>query len=77
MESLFLVTGMVIGVVELVKRLFDRDFRAACIIAAAAAVGAAAGVFHVQGVDIATGIVIGLAGSGFVTIAAKVSKETA
>lgn len=67
-----LITGMVVGVVELVKRLFDRDFRAATIIVAAAGVGALCGVFGIQGVDVATGIVIGLAASGVVTVAQKV-----
>lgn len=75
MESFILVSGLVIGVVEFVKRLFDKDFRGAAIIFAAAGVGAACGVFAIEGIDIATGIVLGLAGSGLVTVAGKVGSR--
>lgn len=67
-----LVTAMVIGVVELVKRAFDQDFKTVVIILAAALVGALCGVFGVEGVTIAEGIVLGLAGSGVVTTASKI-----
>lgn len=71
MESLFLVTA-VAGVVELLRRLQVRDYFAAITIVAAAGVGALAGVFNVEGLDVATGIVTGLSASGIVTVASKV-----
>lgn len=67
-----LVTTMVIGLVELVKSLFDRDYRTAVVIVGAAGVGALCGVFGVEGLTVATGIVIGLGASGVVTVAKKV-----
>lgn len=67
-----LVTGMVIGVVEFIKSLFDRNFRAACIIAASAFVGGLCGVFGVENVTVPLGIVVGLAASGVVTVAKRV-----
>lgn len=67
-----LVPVMIVGVVELVKRAFDRDYRAVTIILAAVAVGAGCGYFGVEDLTVATGIVLGLAGSGFVTLADRV-----
>lgn len=67
-----LVTAMVIGVVELIKNLFDRNYRSACIIAGAALVGAVCGYFGVEGVTVPLGIVVGLAGSGAVTLAKRI-----
>ena len=67
-----LITGMVIGVVEFVKSLFDRNFRSACIIAASALVGGLCGLFGVEGVTVPLGIVVGLAASGVVTVAKRV-----
>lgn len=66
-----LVTSMVVGIVEFVKRVFDADYKAATIIACAALTGAMAGVFGVEGIDVATGLVVGLAGSGLVTIVSR------
>jgi hypothetical protein len=67
-----LLTTMIVGVVELVTSLFDRNFRTAVIIVCAALVGAVCGVFGVEGLDVATGIAVGLAASGVVTVAKKV-----
>lgn len=72
MEAYILVGAMIVGVVEFVKRLFDRDFRAVCIILAAAGVGALSGLFGIEGVTVPLGIVLGLAGSGVVTTATRV-----
>ena len=56
----------VIGIVELIKRLFDRDFRAAVIIGGSAVVGA---VFAPYAGDISwfSGMLVGLQASGLVT----------
>lgn len=67
-----LVTTMVVGLVELVKALFDRNYRTAVIIVGAAAVGALCGWFHVESLDVPTGIVIGISASGVVSLAKKI-----
>lgn len=71
MESLFVITA-VAGVVELLRRLQLKDYFAAVTIAVAAGVGALAGAFGVEGLDVASGIVVGLSASGLVTIASRV-----
>lgn len=68
MENSFIV-GAVIGFTQLVKSLFDRDYRTAVIIVGAAVIGAGAGFFQVEGTDIPTGIVLGLTAAGVVTLA--------
>lgn len=65
----FLLIGFVIGWVQLVKSLFDRNWKAAAIIAVAGVSGGVAGVL--LGFPVLTGIVGGLAGSGVVTVAQK------
>lgn len=67
-----LVTAMVVGVVEFIRRIQLKDFYAAITILASAGVGALAGLMAIQGIDVATGIVVGLAASGLVTVASKV-----
>ncbi|MDV6295172.1 hypothetical protein [Rhodococcus aetherivorans] len=76
MESLFLIVA-VAGATEFVKRLFDRDYRAAVIIAVSAVIGGLAGLFGIDGLTVANGIMLGVAASGCVTIAAKVNTRTA
>lgn len=61
----------VIGAVEFVKRLFDRDYRGAAIIAVSALVGAlcapyAGDLTHFQG------MLVGLSASGLVTTASRI-----
>lgn len=67
-----LVTTMVIGLVELVKALFDRDYRTAVIIIGSAVVGGVCGFFAVEGLSVATGIVIGLGASGVISTAKRI-----
>ncbi len=75
MESLF-ITGAVIGFTQLVKSLFDRDFRTATIITGSAIIGGLAGFFRVDGVTlVSTGILLGLGASGFVTVAQAVGGQ--
>jgi len=66
MENTFIV-GAVIGFTQLVKSAFDRDYRTVVVITGAAVIGALAGILHIEGVDVATGIILGLAASGVVT----------
>lgn len=70
--AVFLMTSMVIGGTELVKRLFDRDWRAAVIIVVSTIIGAVGGTLLIPAVGIVSGIVIGLSASGVVTGLQKV-----
>lgn len=61
-----LLTGFVIGFVELAKALYDHEWRTAIIIAVAAIAGGVVAPFI--GLEIITGIVGGLAASGAITL---------
>lgn len=67
------LTGLVAGGVEFVKRLFDKDWRAAATIVVAALIGGAGSL--VFGVNFLVGMVFGLATSGYITIAQNVGKK--
>lgn len=72
-----LLVAMVTGAVELVKRLFDRDYRAAVIIAVSALIGGLAGeLFFTEQIGFALGIVVGLGASGVITVAQNISGTT-
>lgn len=71
MESIFIITA-VAGAVEFLKRLEVRDYRTCAVIAAAAGIGALAGVFSIDGLSVTEGVIAGLAASGTVTVASKV-----
>lgn len=71
-----LLTTLVIGATELIKRIFDRDYRAACIIAASVLVGALGGSLLFEELGIAIGMVIGLSASGLVTTVQKFGQGT-
>lgn len=66
--------GMVAGVVELVKRAFDKDWRAAAVIIGAAAAGGITALL--MGVNPLFGLVVGFAASGYVTIAQNIGKDS-
>lgn len=68
-----IMLGMIAGVIELIKRLFDKDWRACAIIVGAGVAGAL--VALPLGVAPLVGATVGLASSGFVTIAQNVGKE--
>lgn len=69
MAALILL-GMVAGVVELIKRAFDKDWRAVVTIIGAGLVGALVGL--ALGANPLMGAVIGFAASGYITIAQNV-----
>ena len=69
-----LVAGMVIGVVEFLRRLEKKDWLAMVTIFAAALVGGLAGYFGVEGLTISSGIVAGLSASGLCTIATRIGE---
>lgn len=68
------LTGLVAGVVELVKRVFDKDWRAVVTIILAGLVGGLGALY--MGTDFLAGVVFGFAASGFVTIVQNVGKDS-
>lgn len=68
-----ILTGLVMGGVELVKRLFDKDWKASAIIVAAALIGGVAGA--TLGITALQGIAYGLAASGYITLVQNVGKK--
>ena len=67
------LTGLVAGGVELLKRLFHNDWRAAVTIIVAALIGGFGGL--VFGANFLVGMVFGLATSGYITIAQNIAKK--
>lgn len=67
------LTGLVAGGTELVKRLFDADWRTVITIIVAALIGGSGGL--VFGANFLVGMVFGLAASGYITIAQNVAKK--
>lgn len=65
------VTGMVAGVVELIKRIFKKDWKAVATILGAGITGALCMIPF--GLNPLFGAVFGLASSGFVTIAQHIN----
>ena len=68
-----ILLGMVAGFVELVKRLFEKDWKAVIIIAGAGVVGALVGL--AIAINPLIGAVVGLAASGYITIAQNIGKD--
>lgn len=73
--SIFVIAA-VAGFVELVKRLFAQDWRAAVIIAGSALIGVGAGFVGIDGLTWSTGLITGLAASGLITIAQSTAAKT-
>ena len=67
------LTGLVAGGVELIKRAFDKDWRSVTTIITAALIGGLGGL--VFGVQFLVGMVFGLATSGYITIAQNIAKK--
>lgn len=67
------LTGLVAGGTELVKRIFDADWRATVTIIVAALIGGFGSL--VFGANFIVGMVFGLAASGYITIAQNVAKK--
>lgn len=65
-----ILTGFVMGGVELVKRAFKKDWQTVAIILVAGTLGGVGGLY--TGVDFLAGIVYGFAASGFITLAQNV-----
>lgn len=69
-----ILVGMVAGVIELIKRIIDKDWRAAAIIAGAGIAGALTSL--ALGASPLMGAVVGFAASGYITIAQNFGKES-
>ena len=69
-----ILLGMVAGVVELIKRAFEKDWKAVAIIIGAGATGALTAL--AIAVNPLIGAVVGLSASGFITIAQNVGKDS-
>lgn len=67
------LTGLVTGGTELIKRIFDKDWRTVVTIIVSALIGGLGGL--VFGVQFLVGMVFGLAASGYITIAQNVAKK--
>lgn len=67
------LTGLVAGGTELIKRIFDKDWRTVVTIIVAALIGGLGGL--VFGAQFLVGMVFGLAASGYITIAQNVAKK--
>ncbi len=67
------LTGLVAGVVELIKRAFNQDWKAVVTIVLAGLVGGLGALY--LGEDFLAGIVFGLASSGFITIVQNIGKD--
>lgn len=69
-----ILLGMVAGVVELIKRIFEKDWKAVAIIIGAGIAGALTCL--ALAINPLIGAVVGLAASGYITIAQNVGKDT-
>lgn len=68
-----ILLGMVAGVVELIKRVFKKDWVAVATIIGAGVAGALTAL--ALAINPLIGVVVGLAASGFITIAQNVGKD--
>lgn len=68
-----ILLGMVAGVVECIKRAFEKDWKAVAIIVGAAATGALVGL--AIAINPLIGAVVGLAASGYITIMQNIGKD--
>lgn len=69
-----ILLGMVAGVIECIKRAFEKDWKAVAIILGAAITGAL--VSLAIAINPLIGAVVGLSASGIITIAQNVGKDS-
>lgn len=68
-----ILLGMVAGVIELIKRAFDKDWKAVVIIAGAGVTGCL--VSFAISVNPLIGAIVGLAASGYITIVQNIGHD--
>lgn len=72
LTPVLLLGGVVVGAVEFVKALFDKEYRTSAIIAVSALVGGLVAHFAPEfSLSIVMGIYYGIAASGVVTVAKR------
>lgn len=69
-----ILLGMVAGVIECIKRAFEKDWKAVAIILGAAVTGALTAL--AIAVNPLVGAVVGLAASGYITIAQNIGHDS-
>jgi uncharacterized FAD-dependent dehydrogenase len=69
-----IILGMVAGAVELIKRAFEKDFKTVAVIIGAGVAGALSALL--LSINPLIGAVVGLASSGFITIAQNIGKKS-
>jgi len=70
-----LIVGAVAGAVELIRRVFEKDWKAVATIIAAGLVGGLLSLFPEIGFTFLTGVIGGLSASGFITIGQSVGSK--
>lgn len=70
-----LIVSAVTGAVELIKRAFDKDWRAVAIIIGSGLVGGLISLFPEMNFSFLVGVVGGLAASGVITIGQNIAKD--
>lgn len=76
MDTLGIIgVGAVAGAIELIKRVFDKDWKAVAIIIGAGLVGGLISLFPEMEFTFLTGVVGGLAASGFITLGQNIGKD--
>ena len=68
-----ILTGLVMGASELIKRLFNKDWMAAITITVSAIIGGVAGA--ILGLMPLQGIAYGLAASGYITLVQNIGSK--
>lgn len=71
--TIAILLGMVAGVVECIKRAFEKDWKAVAIILGAGVTGALVGL--AISINPLIGAVVGLAASGYITIMQNIGKD--
>lgn len=69
-----LLVGAVTGFVELVKKLFDKDWKSAIIIFGAGLIGGLISLFPEMDFTFLTGVIGGLTASGVITVSQNIGK---
>lgn len=69
-----ILTGLVMGGVELIKRAFAKDWKAVVTIVVSAAIGGIAGT--AMGAETMQGVAFGLAASGYVALVQNIGSKS-
>ena len=73
-ESIFL-SAAIIGFMQLVKCIFNKDWKSVVIIVGVVLIGGVAGSFGIEGLSISSGITLSLSAAGIYRVGQVVSGE--